>query len=178
MSCSVLQHSFARSLSNEVRQGSFPTNLQSLKSHFRLGWTSLLSTVLSWFYDGPLHPTCRCTEARFLLRGTNVHEEFLSSSSANFWQTVLGVVSGPQPCNKVVEGQVRGVVCSAPVQADIQVLDLLFHFWPSVSETADGGITQLIERNIGQESCQVLLWSWAPLRCPRTLRQLVVSCRG
>ena len=38
----------------------------------------------------------------------------------------------------------------------IQVLDLFF--LPSVSETADGGITQLIERNFGEESSQVLLW--------------------
>ena len=73
----------------------------------------------------------------------------------------------PRPCNKVVEGQVRGVVCDAAVHADIQVQDLFFR-----------RITQLIERNIGEESSQVLLWLQAPLRCPRTLRQLVVSCRG
>ena len=34
----------------------------------------------------------------------------------------------------VVEGQVRGVVCGAAAQADIQVQDL---FLPSISETAD-----------------------------------------
>ena len=108
----AMQHSFASSRNNEIRQGSFPTNLQTLKSHLRLGWTSPLSTVLSWFYDGPLHPTCRCTEAHVPLRGTNVHEEFLSSSSANFGITVLGVVSDLRPCNKVVERPVfAGVVC-------------------------------------------------------------------
>ena len=84
MSCGVLQHSFASSRNNEVRQGSIPTNVQSLKSHSRLGWPSPFSTELSWYYDGPLHPTCRCTEAHVLLQGPHMHEEFLSSSSANF----------------------------------------------------------------------------------------------
>ena len=74
----------------------------------------------------------------------------------HFSANSLGRCVWPQPCSKVVDGQVRGVVCDAAAQADIQVQDLVF--LPSVSETADGGITQLMERNIGEESSQVLLW--------------------
>ena len=63
-------------------------NLQLLKSHSRVGWPSLVSRELSWYYEGPLHPTCRCTEARVPLRGTNVHEEFRSTSSAPFGKQI------------------------------------------------------------------------------------------
>ena len=68
-----------------------------------------------------------------------------------FRQTVWGVCVWPQPCRKVVDGQVRGVVCDAAAQADIQVQDLFD--LPSASETAGRAetagsvMTRLIERN-------------------------------
>ena len=141
----MLQRSFESSRNREVREG-LCTNLQSLMSHSRFGWRSPLSTELSWNYDGSLHPTSRYSEAHVPLRETHVHEEFRSSSSAPFGKQ-FGRCVWPQPCSKVVEGQIRGVVCDAAVQADIQVQDLFFC-----------RITQLTERYIGEESSQMLLW--------------------
>ena len=90
---------------------------------FGLDFTTLHSAFL--VRRRPTHPTCRCTEARVLLRGTNVHVPLLFFST--FRQTVLGVVSGLNPAARLSKARFE-VVCDAAVQADIQVLDLLFLF--------------------------------------------------
>ena len=86
-----------------------------------------------------------------------------------FRQTVLGVVSGLNRASRCGD-QVRGVVCGAAVQADIQVQDLFFFCQASAR--------QLIARNIGEESSQVLLWPGRHSTVCGTRRQLVVSSRG
>ena len=158
MKCSMLQHSFASSRNREVCEGSKPTCSHSSRTHV---WAGLHHPPQSsWYHDGPLHHPCR--QAHVLLGRTNVHEEFRPSSSAlfgkQFWALSL-----------VVEDQVRGVVCDAAVQADIQVQDLFF--LPSVSETADSA-----QHWRGVFSSASV--AWAPLHCLRTLGQLVVSSRG
>ena len=71
-----------------------------------------------------------------------MHEEFRSSSSALF-------------------GKQFGALCVRFKESSAMPLCRLTSrcriFFPSVSETADGGIIEFIDRNIG-ESSQVLLW--------------------
>ena len=158
----MLQRSIGSSWNREVREG-LCTNLQSLMSHSRFGWPSPFFTELSWNCDGPLHPTSRYTEARVPLREkTNVHEEFRSSSSAPFGKQ-FGRSVWPQPCSKVVEGQIRGsrLRCSCAGWHPSAGSFFLPH------HTAD--------RTQHSRVFSHAFVARVALHCPRTLRQVVVS---
>ena len=151
MRCSVLQHSFASSRNREICEGSKPTCSHSSRTYV---WAGLHHPPQSLLGTATAHSIPLADKLTFLCG-----EQTCTRSSApllpHFSANSFGRCVWAQQCIKVVEGQVRGVVCGAAVQVDIPVQDL---FLSSVSETADGGITQLMERNIGEESSQVLLW--------------------
>ena len=93
----------------------------------------------------PMHGSSRSSAGNKRARGVPLL--FFST----FWQTVLGVVSGLNFAARLSKARFEesSVV---PLCRLTSKCWIFFLFLPNVSETADGGITQLIERSIGEES--------------------------
>ena len=146
MMCNALQQNFASPRNMEVREVSMPACSRSSRTFVLVGLhcspQSFLGTTTA--HSIPLADarklTFFCREQTYTRSSTPPLPHFSANS---FWRCVW-----LEPCSKVVDGQVQGssVVPQCRLTSNCRIF------------FADGGITQLIERLIGEESSQVLLW--------------------